>query len=336
MSFKISGSRFGEYDTFVLFDEETGESAEIALNGAVLLKYNILMKNIHFNIIDGFADSTEFKAARGARSWIMIPFANRIPDGKYFFGGKEYKLNPIPPRTQVIHGFASYMNYKIISAASDASKAEVILGLNEIRPGLIEGYPFALDIYITFTLSKNKLSVEVKAENPEEFAAPFAPGWHPYFRTNDTGIENLVLTINADEIILLDKDYIPLPGNKAYAKLERFPDLNFNENISPEKRIINNRILDTCYTSLKKDETGRSECSIFDKASGMKIKMFQYGGVTLAFSGDSLAQRKRKAVALEPMKFITNAFNRSEYAESVAVKAGDASKFSFGVEIEKS
>ena len=334
MSFKVYSSKFGDLETVVLSNHSTGEKAEIALTGATLLSFNIPFGDSHFNIIDGFADNAEFKAARGARSWIMIPFANRIPEGRYTFGGKEYLLRPVEPRTQVIHGFASYMNYKLISADESSNGAKVVLGLNEIRPGFAEGYPFALDIFISFSLKENELTLEVSAENVGDEPAPFGTGWHPYFKTNDKGIDDLILSLNADKIIRIDDSYIPLPGNNAYADVSGFPELNFNDYEAPGNRIINGRKLDTCYSSLKKDENGFSECSLTDRSNGLRISMFQRGGVTLAFSGDSLSHRKRMSVALEPMQFITNAFNKPECQNDLSVMPGGKSVFTFGVKAD--
>jgi aldose 1-epimerase len=331
MSFSIYRRMFGSFETVILEDSTSGIQAEIALRGATLLNYSIMLENRLFNIIDGFKDEEELKAARGARSWIMIPFANRIPDGKYNFEGNEYQIKPIPPRTQVIHGFASYLDYKIHSAELGRDSAEVILKLDNIRPGVFEGYPFSLDIFIKFLLTKEKLLIEITAENSGERVLPFGTGWHPYFRTNDKGIENLVLTIDAEQVIRLDSSYIPVPGDQAYVSIKEYPEMNFNSDISLSERQINGRKLDDCYAVLKKDENGLSQCSLYDPENGLKIEMFQRGGVTLAFSGDSLSSRVRKSVALEPMQFLTNAFNREEFQEDIKINPGEKSVFTFGV-----
>jgi galactose mutarotase-like enzyme len=68
------------------------------------------MNNNFFNIIDGFLTPEELLHNPGAKSWIMASFANRIPEGKYFFNGIEHRLKPMPPEKEVIHGFAAYKN----------------------------------------------------------------------------------------------------------------------------------------------------------------------------------------------------------------------------------
>jgi aldose 1-epimerase len=150
MSYIIEENRFDSYETVILKNNVSGEFVEIARMGATLLSYNIPFQNSLFNIVDGFADEEELKAARGARSWIMVPFANRIPGGKYDYKGKEYALLPVGPRTRVIHGFASYIDYEIKTTSADENGAEVVFETRDIRPGAYIGYPFPIDVRITY------------------------------------------------------------------------------------------------------------------------------------------------------------------------------------------
>ncbi len=329
--FKFTQSKFGEYDTIILSDEKTNSSMEIALQGATLLSWKIPIEGKSFNIIDGFATPEELKAAKGARCWIMTPFANRIPEGKYSFEGKDYKLKPLPPRTQVIHGLTAYQIFDVEEKVVNNEFAEVVLSTKNLRPGAFEGYPFSLDVFVKFKFEEGKLSIEITGENVGDKPLPFHCGWHPYFKTSDKGIEHLVFTLDADEIVLLDENFIPLPGKAAYGQIENFPKLNFSSGIPEEERIINGRVLDNCFAAIHKDEKGISESSIYDPENDLKITMFQKGGVTLAFSGDSLNSRKRKSVAIEPMQFITNAYNRDELKDELKVMPGEKSVFNFGV-----
>jgi aldose 1-epimerase len=334
MRYSIDEGRFGNYETIILRNNSTGESAEIAKTGATLLNYYIPLNKDLFNIVDGFSDETELESAGGSRSWIMVPFANRIPGGRYDFLGSEYAILPVPPKTRVIHGFGAFIDYKVISSLSDDSGAEVKFETKEIREGAYIGYPFSIDIRVSFRLEENKLTINIEAENRDNRPALFAAGWHPYFRTNPDGIGNLILTLNAEQIIKTDDQSIPLPGDKAYADIKEFPEYNFNEYIPREKRVIGSKELDNCYAGLKKDFSGFSGCSLYDPSNNLEITMFQKGGVTLVFSGDTLEKRKRKSVALEPMMAITNAFNREEYQKDITIQPGEKSQFTFGVMVK--
>lgn len=332
MSYTISENNFGKYKTVKL--EGINASVEIALEGATLLSYNIPFNGM--NIIDGFASPEEFEAARGARSWIMAPFANRIKDGKYSFNGKEYHLKPIPPRTEVIHGFTSYENFSIKHKTVEPEFAKVILECNSIRKGKYEGYPFDINIFVEYTLSEGSLNIKVTAENMGEEDAPFFTGWHPYFRTSlDEGIEHLILNIDAESIIKVDDNFIPLEDENAFTEVDK-SGLDFSSDRSVEERRINGKEINHCFANLKLNDEGLAQASVYDPKNGLKILVYQKGGVTLVFTGDSLAQRARKSIAIEPMQAVTNSFNRDDFKEVILIKPGKASQFEFGVSYEVS
>ncbi len=332
--FSSARGKFGHYDTIILKNESDGSYVEFALAGGITLSYNIPLNGGMFNILDGFSTPEEFKEAKGARCWIMAPFANRIPDGRYLFDNKEFKLDPVPPRDKVIHGFTAYEIFEVeqLNESDDFAEAAVIT--KAIRPGRFKGYPFAVNVRITYRFSQSKLNLNVEAENMGDVPAPFGTGWHPYFKTSDMGIEHLELTLDADKLIMLDEHNVPLDGDSAYGTVDEHPELDFRSSVNADERRISSRVLDNCYSELKTGNDGISRCVLFDPENGLKISVFQEGGVTLAFSGDSLPSRARQSVAIEPMQFITNAFNRPELKNAVTVNPGESSVFKFGVEIE--
>ena len=331
--YKISEGYIGNSKTLIVEDELYGGMVEIAFQGATLLKFVIPQNNEFFNIIDGFHSPDEMISTHGARCWIMAPFANRIPNGLYTFDGKKYQLKPIPPRKDVIHGFTFKEKFQIKEINLGDEHVEVVFLNEQIRDGRYFGYPFSLDVLIKYRYEKNKLTITVIGENKGDVPLPFAPGWHPYFKTSDSGIEHLILTVDADYLIQTDENLIPLNGKDAYTDVMAFPKLNFRSDRLHQERIINGKILDVCYAGLKSNNNGYLESSIFDPQNNLKISMFQNGGATFVYTGDTLDFGQRKSVALEPMKFLTNAFNRKEFSKDVMVMPGNHSEFEFGVKI---
>ncbi len=333
--FDFFESKFFEYKTLVLSDNQNGNKFEILFSGATPLNFLTQINDKQLNILDGFANNDEVKAGSGARCWIMTPFANRIPNGKYNFRGKEYQLDHVPPRTQVIHGFTSREIFELSDVKTEGNFIEVTFNYNKIRPGIFNGYPFAMNVSIKYKFGNNKIIMQVIGENVGDEPAPFQTGWHPYFKTSENGIENLVLSIDANNIVLVNDKLIPLNGQQAYDKIDNYPQLDFRSNIHVEKRKINRRIIDNCYAGLITDQENISRSKIFDHENGLEIIMFQKGGVTLVFTGDTLAKRVRHSIAVEPMQYITNAFNREELKDKVTVLPGEKSIYEFGFEIAK-
>ena len=334
--YNIAEKKFGKYDSIILSDSTEGTSFKINLQGATSLKYLIPVNGKLFNIFDGYGTPDEFEEADGARCWIMAPFANRIPEGIYNFQNNSYQLEPVPSKNQVIHGFTSFEKFEVSESNITDSFVEVVLTTKKIRPGVFKGFPFSLDVSVKYKLEGLKISVQVIAYNIGPNAAPFGTGWHPYLKTSDNGIENLILTIDADGIIQLDERLIPLAGKEAYAEIDKYPDLDFRSSQTKDKRTINGKILDNCFTQLKPNSDGYFKASIFDPDNGMEISMFQKGGVTLAYSGDTIKARRRNSIALEPMQFITNAFNREELKDKIKILPGEKSIFEFGIGVKKS
>jgi aldose 1-epimerase len=334
LRFEVKDSALGRFKTFLINDSKTHSEIEFALRGAALLKYLVKVDQYLFNIIDGFQSSEELESGKGARCWIMSPFTNRIQNSIYKFLGNTYRLSPILPRTKVIHGFISNINFEIIDTKSNDEKFEITFYTDILRPGVFDGYPFSVDVFIKYIFYGLKLDIEVIAKNIGYKPAPFGTGWHPYFRTSDKGIENLIFTLNANELIITNKNLIPLDGMNAYDKLENYPNYDFRDTRTLEERVINMRILDHCYTGLKVNENGISTAILFDPTNNLQIKIFQKGGLTLVFSGDTLSERQRKSIAIEPVQFMTNAFNRPELEEKIKINPGEESRFQFGIEVD--
>jgi len=76
---------------------------------------------------------------------------------------------------------------------------------------------------------------------------------------------------------------------------------------------------------------GLSRTSIEDPDAGLTLTVVQEGGLMHLFTGDTLPIRPRASIALEPVQFMTNAFNRPRQRSDRAAP-GRTSVFRFGVE----
>ncbi len=333
--FELKEAALGKFKTIQLIDNETRTKFEVALKGATPLSFDTHFDGKFFSVLDGFANEEELDKGSGARNWIMTPFANRIRNGKYFFYGEEYQMQPVPPRNSVIHGYTSHELFEIDNVETEKEFIKVALLNKSIRPNVYKGYPFSLDVRVTFILSGTKVTINVAGKNTGCKPLPFFCGWHPYFKTSDKGIEHLILTIDAQSNILMDNNYLPLDGDEAYARILDFPALNFQSQLKNVERIINGRIIDNCFANLYFDDEGIARSILFDPENNLEITLFQKGGVTLVFTGDTLKERKRKSLAIEPMQALTNTFNRSELIDQFTIDAGNEKSFNFGFEVKR-
>ncbi len=324
--YSFKENSFGKHKTIILQDNLNETKMEVCLRGATLINFFISLKGKSINILDGYLTPEELEEQAGARSCIMAPYSNRIKDGRFTWQNETLQLvNAVNPNKDVIHGFARVVNFDVKNISADDEKAELVLFTDKIRNGSFPGYPFNINLTVRFTLRERNLDCEITAENIDSVPVPFGCGWHPYFKLGEDGIDNLYLEVPAKKIILLDDKYIPLKGKDAYSNLDDHKDIDFRTPF-----LIGNKLVNVCYTDLTTDADGIIHTNLIDKDAGIKLTVYQKGGVTYAFTGDSVRYRPRKSIALEPVQFMTDAFNRPEVSEEITGQTGKTSSFNFG------
>jgi aldose 1-epimerase len=320
------------YPLLILADTVTGLRVRIARLGATVLAIELPVRGVVRNIADGHRDAQELSTQKSSRFAIMEPFANRVADARYRFDGKDYDLLPgaVGAEARAIrHGFLRNQVFDLASERAGDDAATVTLSSAAIRPQLHAGYPFALDVAVTFTLDVSGLSIEAVIRNVGEHAAPCFFGWHPYFRLDESTVDSWELQIPADTFVVTDADFIPLPGAAARQPMDQAPpELDFRRT-----RPIGAVELNHGFTDLRTDADGRARTRLRDPASGVAIAVWQRSGVMLAFTADTVPRDPRRAVALEPMESMADAFNREDCAQVIRLEPGAERRFVCGVEV---
>ena len=322
-------SRLGEQDMVVLTDVDGGRCVRIARRGAALLSFETDFDGVTRDLADGYGDAAEIVHRPGSRFAIMVPFAGRIADARYHFDGQALDLDPgvIGADRASRHGFVRDTIFEVASLAADDDSARVTLRTSTIRPQ--PGYPHAIDLTVTFTLDAAGVTLEAVMRNVGDNAAPCFFGWHPYFRVADGEVDGWELQIPAQTLIRTGADLIALAGAEAYVSLDNAPALDFRV-----PRRIGASILDQGYTDLEADVDGRIRTRLRDPVSGFAIAVWQERGVMHAFTADTVSRDARRAIALEPMECMADAFNRPECAAAIRLEPGAERVFRCGVEIE--
>src|SRR5438270_3057696 len=126
-------------------------------------------------------DPLDVLTARGAP--ILFPFVNRIPEGRFRFRGREYRLDPNERDTRNhIHGFARHLQWTVLGLEADDEGASVRSAVELHRfPDVSRQYPFRCRLTVTIRLTQGKLLHEAAVENRGDVAMPMAYGLHPWF-----------------------------------------------------------------------------------------------------------------------------------------------------------
>jgi aldose 1-epimerase len=254
-------------------------------------------------ILDGYAESGGATSGRGQ---VLIPWPNRLEDGRYDWDGATHQL-PLtePERRNAIHGLVRREAWSLVAHEDDRAVVEYRL---ERQPG----YPFSLALRIEYTLSPDGLRVETWADNTGAESAPFGAGMHPYLAGR---VDDVVL--RAPGRVLLHTDERALPTSRA-------PVAGTEYDFTSPRRIGSTQ-LDTAFTDLERGADGLARVEFGDVAVWLDQS---YGWLQL-FTGDPLPDVARRSLAVEPMSCPPNAFRTGE--DVVRLEPGDGWRGAWGI-----
>ena len=272
------------------------------------------------NLNNCTAADLEANATPGA---MLIPFANRVLNGTYVFNGKVHHLTP--NNATASQGFLIQGRTMHTVAFSTTEKhAELVLGYT--FDGTDSGYPFVIEVNITYTLS-TVLTVRVDALNRmESTAAPFMVGCHPYFHLMHGGFDSskVVLGRQCTEWNRQWQTSSQVPNGSATL----FTGLNGSDTIlDPHVGCPACAVhWDDGFTSLNEQCTD-VEVKIVDGPDTMVLTLGKGYRYVQVYSGNS-----DEGVAVEPMSSETNSWNNEDGI--VVLEAGGQSSFTFHIGVE--
>jgi aldose 1-epimerase len=168
-------------DTTILRLEHGEASVEISPGlGGTILRYSWRGVPI-LRPSDGLPD-----IARLAACYPLLPFSNRLAQGRLAFGGKVY---PIPRTVDYaalpMHGLAWQRPWRVELQTSSSATL-----MQDYTPeGTPPAWPFPYAARQTFTLDDAGLHMTLSMHNTGTAPQPAGLGWHPYFpRTPQTRI----------------------------------------------------------------------------------------------------------------------------------------------------
>jgi aldose 1-epimerase len=276
-----------------------GQSATVVGVGAGLRSY----QRGSGQLFDGY-DLHE--RCSGARGHHLIPWPNRLRDGRYQFDGVSHQL-PLtePGKHNAIHGLVRWMTWEI--SEQEASRATFACTLNPQA-----GWPFTLDLRIDYELGPAGLSVRTSAANVGAMPCPYGAGAHPYLRLGPDTIDGLRLRAPGSVRMILDDQGIPVGSEPVDGTSYDFR----------AGKVIGSAELDTGYLSLDRDADGLAWVTLTDDSSGAAagLWMDQEYRYLMLFTGDSLADpaRRRRGVGVEPMTCPPNALQTGQGLRTLA------------------
>ncbi|HET7339216.1 MAG TPA: aldose 1-epimerase family protein [Candidatus Dormibacteraeota bacterium] len=249
-----------------------------------------------WHVLDGY-DPDEIPI--GAYGQPLIPWPNRLADGRYTFRGHTYQV-PLtePDKGNALHGFARWETWGVLDC--DVSRA--VLGL-DMYPRA--GYPFALSVTIEYSVKPKSVSVVTTAVNAGRDPLPYAHGFHPYISVGTSQIDECELQMPAQT--WFDTDARQIPIGRRSVKDSPY-DFRAPRDIASTK-------LDTAFTDLSRDSDGMARVRLIgNNGREIAVAIDQTYRYVMAFTADTLhdVQRRRRSLGVEPMTAAPNALQSGD------------------------
>ena len=231
----------------------------------------------------------------GAHGAPLVPWPNRLADGRYRFDGVDHQVAITEPeKGNAIHGFLRWRSWDAVREEPN----RVTMG-TRLHP--LTGYPFLLDVEVDYRLDDAGLTVTTTATNRGDRSCPYGAGQHPYLSPGSGVIDDAVLSFMAGNRIVTDQTR-QLPTGVEPVAGGRF-------DFSDPRRLGDLRI-DFAFTDLARDETGLAWVRLAGP-DGRRVELWVDGTYPIVelYTGDTLRpDRRRLGLGAEPMTCPPNAF----------------------------
>lgn len=282
-------------------------------------------------LLDGYGPDA---LAEGGRGQLLLPWPNRVADGRYRFAGRDHQLDLSEPALgHAIHGLVRWASWTASDEVGDVVDGGGGSAASATTPGTTSGitlrhrlqarpsYPFTVDYAIAYRLADDGLTVTVTATNVGSGPAPVAAGAHPYLTAGTDTIDECELSVPAEEVLTTDARMIP-DGRRPVAGT----DHDFRR-----PRPVGAVVLDTAYTALRRGADGRATLRLA-APSGRVTELWVDGHhpYLMVFTGDTLAPPdRRRGLAVEPMTAPPNALATGD--DLVVLEPGEHHRVAWGI-----
>jgi aldose 1-epimerase len=187
------------------------------------------------------------------------------------------------------------------------------------------GYPWTLDLRVSYDLSAEGLTVTQSATNLGDRRAPYASGAHPYLSVGPGPVDGWELTVPASMRLISDDRQLPVGAE----------DVSGTPYDFRVPRTVGATVLDHAFGELARDGEGVATAVVRDPATGRGVALWvdRAHRWLMVFSADEGWEVPRQALAVEPMTAPPDAFRSGDdlLVLSPAGESGDAVSVSWGI-----
>ena len=279
----------------------SGEQYEISGGGyrAVVTECGAGLRLLEYDgqpLVAGYGADERASDGRGQ---LLLPWPNRVRDGRWTHEGRELQL-PLtePSRHNASHGLTRWAAWTL-EERTDQSVSLVYRLMAQ------PGYPWTVDLHVLYDISADGLTVTVTATNLTGDPAPFAQGAHPYLTAGGSGVDEWELTLPAATRLVSDEQKIPVAT-------EDVTGTPYDFRVSRPLRDLE---LDDAFTDLERGPDGHVRAHLRHPGRGVEVELWMddaHGWVQVYTGNDLPADQARRSLAVEPMTAPANAFNSGD------------------------
>ncbi len=293
----------------------TGEQYEIVsgVHRAVITEVGATLRSYSVDgrdVVRGFDEHAVIKGGRGQN---LLPWPNRLRDGKYSFAGQPQQLAlSEPARHNAIHGLARSVPWVLTEQTPDSVTNTV-----RIYPQL--GWPGVLECSITHQVGDDGLTVTVQATNLGDGDLPFGYAAHPYLTVGETVVDDVVLTVPAASYLEVDDRLLPV----------KVSPVTGSERDLRAGRVLGATNLDTAMTDLARDTGGRWRVTLSLGKRSAELWADETMTWVQVFTG---GPKRDWSIAVEPMTCGPDAFNPGPtHDDLITLSPGQAYTGTWGI-----
>ena len=254
------------------------------------------------DVVAGYEADEMASAGRGQ---VLVPWPNRMRDGRYTFDGQEHTLPVTELRTGTAsHGLTRWEPWRLRERHDDA-----VVVAHTIHPR--PGWPFHVEVTAAWVLDSAGLTCTTQATNVGPTAAPWGYGAHPYLALGSTPAADARLTVPAEQVLTVDDRGLPADLVEVSSTPLR------GSSVAPQDTAfdlrdggpLGDREIDHAYTGLAR---GEDRCWQVELATDVLVSRL-WGGPGLdwvqVFTGRARGEGGVPGVAVEPLSCPADAYN---------------------------
>jgi len=219
-----------KFETYVLEDKESNSYIEVVPErGCIISKYVYKGEPVFY--LDQATLEDASKNIRGGNP-ILFPISSYLENETYTYEGQAYQLKQ--------HGFARQLAGRVVAVHADDREASITIEVVD-NEATRERYPFHFRLVMTYTLTKDGLTIKAAVTNNDSKLMPYYLGYHPYFYVEDKS----ALELN-------------------------IPSSSYNEML-PGSMVNDQFNLEQNESNVIYDQLQASTCSMIDHARSLKV-----------------------------------------------------------------